>query len=61
MMTGIHAPDGGDATIYGLNIKTDMPTIQQNLGLCQQFDVLFEDLTVSEHLDFVCEMKNMPL
>lgn len=60
MMTGIHSPNGGDATIYGLNIKTHMPTIQQNLGLCQQFDVLFEDLTVCEHLDFACEMKNIP-
>ena len=34
--------------------------IQSNLGLCQQFDVLFEDLTVQEHLNFVCELKNMP-
>jgi len=30
------------------------------LGLCQQFDVLFDELTIEEHLDFMCEIKNMP-
>lgn len=30
------------------------------MGLCQQFDVLFEYLTPIEHLKLVCEVKNMP-
>jgi ATP-binding cassette subfamily A (ABC1) protein 3 len=29
--------------------------------LCQQFDVLFDLLTVQEHLIFVCQIKNVPL
>lgn len=34
--------------------------MQLNLGLCQQFDVLFEELSVNEHLEFVCELKDYP-
>jgi ABC-type multidrug transport system ATPase subunit len=37
-----------------------MDIIQKNLGLCQQFDVLFDLLTVREHLTLVCEIKNVP-
>jgi len=31
------------------------------LGLCQQFDVLYETLTVQDHLELVCELKNLPV
>lgn len=61
MLTGIHAPSDGDALVYGLSIRKDMSVIQLNIGLCQQFDVLFDELTVSEHLEFICNMKNMPV
>ena len=30
------------------------------MGLCQQFDVLFDDLTVLEHLELVCDIKDIP-
>lgn len=29
------------------------------MGLCQQFDILYDFLTVYEHLYMVCELKNM--
>lgn len=61
MMTGMLTPTTGDATIYGNKLSTDIDNVQQNLGLCQQFDVLFEVLTVREHLELVCELKNIPL
>jgi len=30
------------------------------MGLCQQFDVLFPQLTVTEHLKLACELKCIP-
>ena len=30
------------------------------MGLCQQFDVLFDDLTIQEHLQLVCDLKCGP-
>jgi len=61
MLTGMLKASSGDASIYGYSINKHSQMIQKNLGLCQQFDVLFELLTVQEHLKLVCELKDMPL
>lgn len=60
MMTGLFAPDTGDATIEGLNLSTDMDEIRRNLGVCPQHDVLFPDLTVEEHLIMFASFKGTP-
>lgn len=52
---------GGDAHVYGYSVNKNIDIIQKNLGLCQQFDVLYETLTVKEHLKLVCELKNLPI
>lgn len=31
--------------------------VRGSMGLCPQHDVLFDDLTVKEHLDFFCKLK----
>lgn len=59
LITGILKPSSGSASIYGHNLETDLDGVRQSLGLCQQFDVLFEHLTVREHLTLVCELKNI--
>ena len=28
------------------------------MGLCQQFDILYDKMTVAEHLRLVCDLKN---
>ncbi|KAG1703615.1 hypothetical protein DVH05_007559 [Phytophthora capsici] len=50
MLTGMAAPSSGDATYRGLSLNQDMEEIRESLGICFQHDVLFEDLTVKEHL-----------
>lgn len=45
--------------IYGHDLVTDLDGVRQSLGLCQQFDVLFDNLTCKEHLELVCELKNI--
>ena len=60
MITGILKPSSGNAQIYGANLVNEIDAVRQSLGLCQQFDVLYEVLTVREHLQLVCELKNVP-
>lgn len=60
MMTGILKPTSGNAFIYGNNLIEDIEGVRQSLGLCQQFDVLFDPLTCIEHLELVCELKDIP-
>jgi ABC-type multidrug transport system ATPase subunit len=59
MLTGMLDATSGDAKVYGYSILDNISVIQKNLGLCQQFDVLFETLTVWQHLWLVCELKNV--
>ena len=48
MLTGLIPPDGGDATIDGLSIRSDMVAIRQALGVCPQLNTLFPQLTPAQ-------------
>ena len=39
MLEGMLMPDGGDATVQGLSIRTDMARIRRKIGVCPQHDV----------------------
>lgn len=60
MVTGLLKPTSGNAFIYGNNLVTNLDGVRQSLGLCQQFDVLFDQLTCKEHLELVCNLKGIP-
>ena len=57
ILTGMMAPTSGDALIYGRSILGGMKYIRQNLGVCPQFDILWPDITVREHLELYCAIK----
>nr|XP_061805523.1 phospholipid-transporting ATPase ABCA3-like [Nerophis lumbriciformis] len=57
MLTGLFPPTGGRAYINGYDICQDMALIRRSLGLCPQHDVLFDNLTVKEHLLFYAQLK----
>lgn len=43
--------------INGLSIKDDMTAIRQDLGVCPQFDILWPEITVKEHLMLYAAIK----
>jgi len=47
----------GDAYVHGHSVSTDMGAIRQNLGVCPQFDILWPDITVREHLELYSAIK----
>ena len=57
MLTGLFPPTDGSADVNGLSIISDMDAIRESLGLCPQHNVLFDRLTVKEHLDFFISLK----
>uniref|UniRef100_A0A8C6Y841 ATP-binding cassette sub-family A member 2 n=1 Tax=Naja naja TaxID=35670 RepID=A0A8C6Y841_NAJNA len=59
ILTGLFPPTSGSATIYGYDIRTEMDQIRKNLGMCPQHNVLFDKLTVEEHLWFYSQLKGM--
>ena len=50
MLTGMLMPSSGDARIYGASVKNSIDEVRKSIGLCQQFDVLYEEITIEAHL-----------
>ena len=50
LLAGLEAPDSGAATVAGFNIVEDRDEMRQNLGMCPQHDILYDELTNLEHL-----------
>ncbi|XP_036439062.1 phospholipid-transporting ATPase ABCA1-like isoform X2 [Colossoma macropomum] len=57
ILTGLFAPTSGTAYVNGFDIRTDMDSIRKTLGMCPQHNVLFNDLTVEEHIYFYARLK----
>ncbi|XP_074643630.1 phospholipid-transporting ATPase ABCA1-like [Tubulanus polymorphus] len=57
ILTGLFPPTSGTAMIYGKDIRHEMSDIRRSLGMCPQYNVLFDFLTVDEHLWFYARLK----
>nr|WP_294513461.1 ABC transporter ATP-binding protein [uncultured Rhodopila sp.] len=53
MLCGLVKPDGGGGTCLGMDIIRDAPRIRLQIGYMTQRFSFYEDLTVTENLDFV--------
>jgi ABC-2 type transport system ATP-binding protein len=56
MLCGIIKPDGGSATILGLDLATQMKAIKPRIGYLSQRFSLYPDLTVDENIEFFAEI-----
>uniref|UniRef100_A0A5F9C4S8 ABC transporter domain-containing protein n=1 Tax=Oryctolagus cuniculus TaxID=9986 RepID=A0A5F9C4S8_RABIT len=59
MLTGLIPCSGGKAYINGYEISQDMAQIRKSMGWCPQHDILFDNLTVAEHLSFYAQLKGL--
>lgn len=59
ILTGLFPPTSGTAFILGKDIRSELSTIRQNLGVCPQHNVLFDELTVEEHIWFYARLKGL--
>ncbi|KAL4693465.1 hypothetical protein H8957_002629 [Semnopithecus entellus] len=59
ILSGLYPPTSGNAYINGYSISKQMVQIRKSLGLCPQQNLLFNYLTVSEHLHFYSVIKGV--
>jgi ABC-type multidrug transport system ATPase subunit len=59
MLTGLLEPTEGRAEVFGFDAFEDMSRLRENLGVCPQHNVLFDYLTVNEHLRLYASFKGV--
>ncbi|KAJ7195011.1 hypothetical protein O6H91_Y513100 [Diphasiastrum complanatum] len=61
-LTGIVPTTAGDALVYGDSIRstTGMTRIRKHMGVCPQFDILWDALSGLEHLLLFASIKGLP-
>jgi ABC-type multidrug transport system ATPase subunit len=59
MLTGAISPTEGYVTVAGKDIRSDLGSIRQDIGICLQHDCLFPYLTVREHVQFFSRLKGL--
>jgi len=59
MLVGAIEPTTGKAWVDGLDVVRDRDTLRQSIGVCPQFDVLYDELTCLDHLLLYGKMAGM--
>ncbi|GAB1295321.1 ATP-binding cassette sub-family A member 7 [Apodemus speciosus] len=59
ILSGLFPPSSGSASILGHDVQTNMAVIRPHLGICPQYNVLFDLLTVEEHIWFYGRLKGV--
>ncbi|KAI9356786.1 hypothetical protein DFJ73DRAFT_758520 [Zopfochytrium polystomum] len=67
MLTGLYEATSGNAWLSGYNIKSEISDVYKVIGICPQFpdvvppqfDILWDDLNVEEHLYFYARLKGV--
>ncbi|CAF3834044.1 unnamed protein product [Rotaria magnacalcarata] len=60
ILTGLIPPSTGTVYVDGFDILTDIKVIRKRLGFAPQHNILFDRLTVKEHLEFFSALKGAP-
>jgi len=59
MLTGLSPPTSGDCLLYGNSIVRSPALARQSMGICPQQNIIFEDLTVYEHIKLFQRIKGI--
>ena len=59
MLTGLYSPQAGNAWVGGYDIINQIDLVHSRLGVCPQFDLLWPELTVEEHLLFYARIRGI--
>ncbi|XP_062038302.1 phospholipid-transporting ATPase ABCA7, partial [Lepus europaeus] len=59
ILSGLFPPSGGSAFVLGHDVRFDMAAVRPHLGVCPQHNVLFDLLTVDEHMWFYGRLKGL--
>lgn len=59
MMAGLCAPTSGKVTVDGCDIQKDLQKARHSMSFCPQQNIVYEELTVREHIELFSQLKGM--
>lgn len=59
-LSGLAVPQGGKAFVGGIDMSKDIKQALAVIGVCPQFDVVWNDLSVMNHLLLYARLKGIP-
>ncbi|PVU86199.1 hypothetical protein BB561_006788 [Smittium simulii] len=59
MMTGLYPISSGYATLAGFDVSTETKQVYRHVGICPQYDILWDDLSIEDHLYFYARLKGI--
>ncbi|KAI8909116.1 hypothetical protein EDD86DRAFT_190942 [Gorgonomyces haynaldii] len=57
ILTGLYPATAGQALIAGYDVSKHIDQVYRRIGVCPQFNVLWEDLSIDDHLYFYARLK----
>eukprot|EP01070_Trichotokara_eunicae_P009198 Trichotokara_eunicae@DN6013_c0_g1_i4.p1 len=60
ILCGITHATSGQARIMGADVTYQLEEARKHIGFCPQHDILFDYMTIEEHLRMVCEFRKVP-
>jgi len=62
MLTGFLPPSSGNALVFGNTVSTPsgMAHVRRLMGVCPQFDILWDNLSAKQHLELFGSIKGLP-
>jgi len=61
LLSALHTPTSGDAFIASYSASGEADRVRDVIGICPQFDVLWNELTAREHLELFASLKLLSL
>jgi len=59
VLCGLVRPTSGEATVHGLDATQQIDKVRAISGVCPQHDLLFDELSVSQHIDLYAGIKGL--
>ncbi|EOD16726.1 ATP-binding cassette transporter [Emiliania huxleyi CCMP1516] len=59
MLTGLVPPTAGDATIDGRSLSAELRAIRTSIGVCQQVNTIWEELSPTQHLTLFGRLRGL--
>ena len=60
ILSGTLRPSAGEIFLAGHDIQKSTDVLHKYVGVCPQFDVVWNDLSVSDHLSFQARQRGIP-